>query len=43
VKWRDEDRVYMKPEHDEDASSREGRDARKSILILNTYAVIPGW
>jgi hypothetical protein len=29
----------MKPEHDEDASSSEGGDARKSSLILNTYAV----
>lgn len=42
VKWRDEDKVYMKPEHDEDASSSEGGDARKSNLILNTYVVIPG-
>ena len=41
LSWKDEDKVYMKPEHDEYSSSSEVGDARKSSLILNTYAVIP--
>ena len=41
LKWKDEDKVYMKSEHDEYASSSEGGDGRKSSLVLNTYSVIP--
>jgi hypothetical protein len=41
MKWKDEDKAYLRAEHDEYASSSEGGDGRKSSLVMNTYAVIP--
>ena len=38
--WREEDKVYLRTEHEEYASSSEGGDARKSSFILNSYAVM---
>ena len=42
LKWKDEDKVYMKSsEHEEYASSSESAEGRKSSLVLNTYSVLP--
>jgi hypothetical protein len=38
--WKDEDKVYLRTEHEEYTWSSEGVDAGKSSIVLNTYAVI---
>lgn len=37
LQWKDEDKVYLRAEHDEYSSSSEGVDGRKSSIVLNTY------